>query len=311
MRINFLLLVTVTIFASQPAAQTKDLLTDEARWKWALDLDKPSDFRNYIRLHPNGKFVQEARAKLLSKEIEPKARLLTDTPQCRSVLNERAQKVLDGSVRKEDKFSYDLKLPENHFVHAPTYVLTPRGQTSESVPVESRIEITLVALRRKRCMLIERWANHGSGLSDACQCVPADPKYQFPPPPTVLAALSEYTRMVATADVCRVFGVNHHALAETYRKQKIELSNERIEKARARVAAGKFLFPSEKGELEDLEEGLSILDQPVLLQTEQDAVQTRLRAMAGDARETYCRKIHPEETMQRLGLQYGLEKARP
>lgn len=245
------------------SAQRKDLLSDDERWEWAAGSSDVGAPRTYLRSYPQGRHAAEARARLQAFDNKPLARLSTDTPECRKLLQDRVRSMLDQPVAREHMASYDFTVAgADALLTRPSITFVPKGQTLESAPLEDRVTLNLIANRRGECVVMQRWS-HGSGLPRQCGCAPVDPAHDFGPPPLAVGILKDQARMQAGAAVCRREFERDHGddLPQKYLDLRIELGRELVSAMLARQAGGKALFPTEQDELQSWRESLPVLAQ--------------------------------------------------
>jgi hypothetical protein len=272
-----------------------DLLSAEERWRF-LQGGEPAD--RYVRFlldHPDSTHVAEARAWLEARDNEPLGRLVNPDATCRSVVQERAQRLLAIAPPPELRQQYALSLPPDHFLAASRYTEVPRGADPASTPVERRITISLVATRDGGCTVFQRWGI-GSGLGDACRCEPVEAGYRFR---SRLAdsVLTDVARMRAGDAVC---GAGQQEAIAAFLSEAVASRKDRAQRLRGHRDAGKVLHPAEAQELDDIDQALPFLEageSPPLVEA---AERARLDALLPAQRAAYCGR----------GLAEGIARAR-
>lgn len=278
-RCLLLLAFAFSIFAAAAA----DLLSAEERWRYLQGGQDAGGYLRFLREHPDSVYVPQARAYLEARDKEPLGRLVEPDQTCRALVQARAQEFLKQAPASEHKDRYSLVLPQDHFLTAPTYVEAPRGQTLAQAPIEHRLTIHLIAGRDGGCTIHQRWG-YGSGLGQACRCVPVDPQYRFR---SMLAdgILSDVARMRAGVAVC---GDDHADAIDAFLREVITAKRERADRLRAHKAAGKVLYPTEQQELEDIDYAMPQLLAGLPPPLVQDQEHTRLQALLIEHRTAFC-----------------------
>lgn len=94
MHLNYrILALAIACLPLAASAQRQDLLSDDERWEWAAASTDVGAPRTYLHSYPQGRHATEARARLLAFDNKPLARLSTDTPECRKLLQDRVRRI--------------------------------------------------------------------------------------------------------------------------------------------------------------------------------------------------------------------------
>ncbi len=253
MKPMLLLLLAISLGAGTADAQ---LWNAESRWRFVSEHGDVGDVQGYLFEYPDSAHTAEARARLAAFDNQPLGRMTT--PTCAATVQARAESLLAGAHRPERLANYALAVPAGHFLASPTLVLVPRGQTPETTPIEQHITLNLVATQTGGCTLMQRWST-GSGLPDECRCEPLASGHVFD---SALARsiLGEHAQLQTANAFCVARGApDLDASIEAFLAESVAARVARADSIRRREAAGTFLLPTERGELEDLDHALPVL----------------------------------------------------
>jgi hypothetical protein len=287
--ITFSLLVVGTTTAG-----AKDILSDDQRWEYENSSPRGS-LIYYLHEHPEGKHVEEARAKLKTQNSTlPLARIAASNAECEAALDRQAKSALDSSTRHEEASKYDFELPNGYFLKNSTITFVPKGMSVETAPIEQHVTLNLLAGRDGGCMLGIRWSQSGRGLPASCTCEPLQAGYKFENP-YAKGPLNDYSKMSAVVDACKRDGVNHAKLVDDYMSIFTARYQFRAQKIRARLTEGKSLFPSEKTELAQLESAIPELQKKTVQADAYEAEKKRFASSSPAERREFCKTGFPEK----------------
>jgi hypothetical protein len=296
MKINFSCLVACYLFLAVVPVQAGDLLNEEERWKFVVESNNIGYVQDFLLKHPGSVHTAEARKMLALHPGLPLGRLTSDTPVCRDALSMRSASLLSGYVKNEKYPMYDFSIPENHFINSPILEIVPKTDMPDQVEIEKKFILELTATNAGRCIINLRW-NYGSGLPAECRCDPVDKNYEFE---SSLAngILIDYSRMQANNDVCKSHERDFSAEIENYLADAIKLKKARADSLRALKDAGKFVLPTELGEMEDIYFALPKLEKKKIQTAEYEKTKLALAARGADELGYYCKRQFPEDISQ-------------
>ncbi len=293
MKIKFFLSIGFLFFLGGNAALGGDLLDEESRWKYVLESNDIGSVHSFLLNYPNSVHVKQAREMLALYPKQPLGKLTTDTPVCRDALSTRSASQVSWYKKNEKYGMYDFIIPENHFVSAPTLEIVPRGSSADKVLLENKFMIDLIATKTGGCAIYLRWSS-GSGLPAECKCEPVDKNFEFESD-LANGILTDYSRMHAGNDVCKSHNKDYSAEIEKYLAEVIRLKKARADSIRKLKETGKFVLPTEVGEMEDIYFALPRIEKKTMQRTAYEKTKSELELRELDKLGNFCERQLPKD----------------
>lgn len=297
-------LLIVTAFSALTSVAHAESDDDKLEREWNRIVNYPTALQDFLVAHPDSKYMDEGRAILDAKRVRPPGKLVEGGKRCAALVEERARGLVERYA-KIDKFAdYDFTIPNGYFEQHPTIEFAPRSVPADQVNLEHLVALDLVAKQNGKCTMMNRW-RMGTGLPDECQCAPVDPDFVFQ---SKLAkqVLTRYSQLLGANAACAQVDVSYESDIEGYLDDWIAGNGKWLQAVRDKQARGEVVYPSERGEAEQVEFAIPQVEQKTLDKLQFNDARRNIGAKDETQLSAYCREQLPEFVKRaRMGVLFS------
>ena len=256
----------------------------------------PTELQSFLIAHPEARYLKEGRAVLASKILEPAGKLVRGGRTCLARIDEKAREYIEPLSSSKKYADYDFSIPENYFAEHSRIEFTPQSMDPAEANLEHMVAVDLIAKRNGKCSLMFRW-HLGGGVGDECRCEPVDPEFVYE---SRLAnkVLTRYSQLMGANAACAASGTDYQSDIVAYLDHWIAGYNKWLKAILDKEAEGGVVYPSEKGEAEDVAFALPQVSEKTLKQVAYDAAKRNISGLPPQQLTEYCAGRLPERIKQ-------------